>query len=104
MLQVLKQGLAQKSYQQTLVSCSQSIASPKYSRLAPLRSCHRNAPFSPMGKANLGKKASAETRTRMSESHKRYYETTPHHLAWPPEEVALLGTMMDVEVARRTGR
>jgi hypothetical protein len=57
-------------------------------------------------KANTGKKASEETRRRMSEAHK-LRGTIPPAMAgplWTPEEDALLGTMPDKDVAERIGR
>jgi hypothetical protein len=52
-------------------------------------------------KANRGRKHSAEACRNMSEAQKR---RPPHENAWVPDEIALLGTMRDSEIAKRTGR
>lgn len=52
-------------------------------------------------KANKGRKASAETRRRMSEA---WYPRGPREGDWTPDEDALLGTVRDSEVAARTRR
>ena len=58
-----------------------------------------------MREARLGSHHTEETRRRMSETHKRRWMRPPAAgRPWTPEEDALLGTMPDPEVARRTGR
>ena len=56
--------------------------------------------------ANLGRKASAATRQKMSEAHRRRGTQPPAMKGppWTPEEDALLGTMRDRDVADRIGR
>ena len=58
-----------------------------------------------MREARLGSHHTEETRRRMSEAHKKRGTWPPAAgRPWTPEEDALLGTMPDPEVARRTGR
>ncbi len=58
-----------------------------------------------MRQARIGTQHSDEARRRMSEAQ-RARGTRPPKAGrpWEPEEVALLGTMPDDEVAQRTGR
>ena len=53
-------------------------------------------------KANLGKSASAKTRRRMSETHKRRWAKDPRR--WTAEEDATILKLTATEVAKRTGR
>ena len=55
-------------------------------------------------KANVGRKASVETRTKMSEAHKQRYQENPHPLSLTTEQVALLGTAPDAEIGERIGK
>lgn len=56
-------------------------------------------------RANLGRRASAETRQKMSEAHKARGTKPPGvGIPWTPEEDALLGTMPDRDVAAKLGR
>jgi hypothetical protein len=55
-------------------------------------------------RANLGKRASAESRRKMSEAQQRRQAVPVPRKPWEPWEDALLGVVPDAEVARRTGR
>jgi hypothetical protein len=56
-------------------------------------------------KANTGKKATAETRAKMSHAHKLRCTRPPAAgTPWTVDEDGLLGTMRDADVAIRTGR
>jgi hypothetical protein len=54
-------------------------------------------------RANRGKKASAETRRKMSEAQRRRQAFPVPRRRWEPWEDALLGILPDAEVARQTG-
>jgi len=55
--------------------------------------------------ANIGRPLSAEHRRKVGEAHRRLGTRPPKAgPAWTAKEDALLGTMPDEEVARRTGR
>jgi hypothetical protein len=53
---------------------------------------------------NRGRRHSAETRRKMSETHRRLGTRPPHGREWLPEEDALLRTLSPSEVVVRTGR
>ena len=56
-------------------------------------------------KANTGRRLSVNVRRKISEAHKRRGTRPPAAgVPWKAEEDALLGTMMDKNVAKRTGR
>jgi hypothetical protein len=58
-----------------------------------------------LARANRGRKLSQTTRRKMSATHKRRGTRPPWlNAPWAPAEDALLGTLPDKEVARRTGR
>jgi hypothetical protein len=57
-----------------------------------------------VARANRGKKASAETRRKMSEAQRRRHAAPVPRRPGEPWEDALLGVVPDAEVARRTGR
>lgn len=55
-------------------------------------------------RAKIGMKHTEEARRKMSEAHKRHGTRPPGSgEPWTPEEDALLGTMMDKDVAARLG-
>jgi hypothetical protein len=58
-----------------------------------------------MRQAHIGTHPNDETRRRLSEAHKARRTRPPAAgRPWEPDEDALLGTMPDEEVARRTAR
>ena len=57
-----------------------------------------------MREARPGKPHTAEAKRKMSESHKRLGTHPPTVRLFTPEEEALLGTMLDKDVAAKTGR
>lgn len=80
-------------------------------RAEKIAAAKRGKPRSPetiekMRRANLGKKASDETRAKLSEAQKRRGTIPPgiKGPVWTEDEIALLGTMPDAEVAERTAR
>jgi hypothetical protein len=78
-------------------------------RNAKIAAAHQGRPKPPhvieaLRQANLGRKASARTRHKMSEAQRRGQAIPIQRRAWPPEEDALLGVVPDAEVGRRTGR
>jgi hypothetical protein len=85
-----------------------SLKSPE--RAAKIAAAMRGKPqprhvIEAMRQANLGRKATAEQRQKMSESHKARGTRPPAvGVPWTASEDALLGTMVDREIAERTGR
>ncbi len=79
-------------------------------RCAKIAASRRGKPRPPhvheiLRKANLGRKASEETRRKMREAHRRLGTRPPAAgVAWTPEEDALIGEMPVPEIAARTGR
>jgi hypothetical protein len=79
-------------------------------RRAKIAAAKRGKPRPPevieaMRKASLGKRPSAETRKKMSETHKRRGSRPINGTElWTPAEDALLATLPAAEVAKRTSR
>jgi hypothetical protein len=57
-----------------------------------------------MRRARLGSHLTEETRSRMSEAHKRRGTLVPGTILWTPEEDELVKTLPVEEAAKRTGR
>ncbi|HZZ77570.1 MAG TPA: hypothetical protein VFE62_03570 [Gemmataceae bacterium] len=92
----------------TIAQLKEARRSPK--RAAKIAAARRGKPrprhvIEAMRRANLGRKASASARAKMSAAHKRRGTRPPAAgPAWSAEDDALLGTMLDREVSRRIGR
>jgi hypothetical protein len=55
-------------------------------------------------RANTGRKLTAEHRAKIGEANRRIGRRPPAGRVWEPWELALLGTLPDAEVAKRTSR
>ena len=78
-------------------------------RRAKNAAAHRGKPRPPhvieaVRRASTGRKASAETRRRLSESQKRHQAEHPRPNRWTPAEDRLVLKLKPKEAARRTGR